>query len=367
MKEYFLVGTYSEPILFGTGELFTGKGKGIYLCDFEDGNIDNLNCLHLGNPSFLAVDEQRKHIYAVNEMKQFHGAYGGGLTDIHFDDDGQMTVLNSFPTDGGDPCHVAISPDRRYIGVANFADGKVTVFPLSKDGTVLPDKTVFEHKGNSVHPVRQRGPHAHSILFDKSSTMFVPDLGIDELKAYRLTEKGIVPDNDKTVKMPPGSGPRSGEWSKDGRDFYLINELGCSITHMRYDSQAMQVKSTVSTLPSDAKTESICADLHLTPNGKYLYASNRGHDSIAMFKVLDDGSLSVMGWIPCGGKTPRNFAVDLSGHYVIVGNQDSDSLVVFSICSDGSLEQVNSFNFPTPVCIKFLTNSDSLFCHHQKR
>ena len=357
MRQYFLTGTYSEPILFDTGELFTGKGEGIYLCAFEDGKVSRLNCLKLGNPSFLAIDEERKHIYAVNEIKEFQGVYGGGLTDIMYDESGSMKIVGSFPTQGGDPCHVAISPDKRYVCVANFADGRVTVFKLDSQGIVLSDPAVFSHHGSSVHPIRQRGPHAHSILYSQNGEMFVPDLGIDQLKVYRLTEDGAIPCEDRTVNLTPGSGPRSGEWSKNGKDFYLINELGSSITHMRYGNQAMQKISTVSTLPIDAQTENICADLHLTPDGKYLYASNRGHDTIAMFSVDENGELHSMGWIPCGGKTPRNFAVEPTGRYVLVGNQDSDCIQVFLISENGQLSPCGKYDFPTPVCIKFFTNT----------
>ena len=127
MTEYFLTGTYSEPILFGTGELFKGKGEGLYLCALEDGDIRILDCLKLGNPSFLAINEEKKHIYAVNEMKEFKGVYGGGLTDIVYDDTGRMTVVDSFPTGGWDPCHVAVSPDGGVVCVANYADGKAGV------------------------------------------------------------------------------------------------------------------------------------------------------------------------------------------------------------------------------------------------
>lgn len=361
MKEFFLTGTYSEPILFGTGELFTGKGEGIYLCSFEDGAIEILDCLRLGNPSFLTIDEQTNHIYAVNEMKEFHGEKGGGLTDIVFDGQGKMTVLHSYPTCGGDPCHVAVSNDHRYVCVANFQDGKVTVFPLSEEGELLPGKKVYEHTGKSIHPLRQRGPHAHSILFDLNGNMFVPDLGIDQLMYYQKIEDGFFPDNSKSVRLAPGSGPRSGEWSKDGRHFYLINELSSSITHMTYNDHSMIPQETVTTLPADFKGDNICADLHLTPDSRYLYASNRGNDTIAIFQVSDNGSLSSIGWTPCGGRTPRNFAITPSGHFLLVGNQDSDCIAIFQINPDGNLQLISKKPFPTPVCIKFFIQSSFTF------
>ena len=354
MAAYFLVGTYSEPILFGTGEVFEGKGKGVYLCALSGGKVETLGCLPLGNPSFVAVDEKRGHIYAVNEMKEFQGEYGGGLTDILFERDGRMEVIAQFGTGGTDPCHVAVSPDGRYVCVANFADGHVTAFRLDEEGAVLPERTVFEHRGSGAHPVRQTGPHAHSIIFSGDGRMFVPDLGIDKLKAYVLKEDGIAPDEERTVSLEPGSGPRWGEWSPDGKHLYVVNELASSVTHLRYEDGKLAVSETVGTLPAGDGTDNICADLHLTPDGPYLYASNRGHDTIAAFRVEEDGALTPAGWEPCGGKTPRNFSVDPSGQYLLVGNQDSDNITVFSIGADGQLTRVAQNDFPTPVCIRFL-------------
>lgn len=354
MADWLLIGTYSEPILFGTGELFCGHGEGLYLCALEGDCVRVVTRLKLGNPSFFAVNEEKRHIYAVNEMKTYRGAYGGGLTDIVYEPDASMRIVGEYGTDGGDPCHVAISPDGRYVCVANFADGRVSAFPLGGDGTLLPPENVFCHSGSSVHPKRQRGPHAHSILF-AGEWMFVPDLGIDRLKAYSLRGERVEPCPDRDVAVAPGSGPRAGEWSADQCHFYLINELASSVTHMRFDGGAMTVLETVSTLPPDAQCENICADLHRTPDGRFLYASNRGHDSITTFAVRADGSLTYRGNVPCGGRTPRNFAVTPDGAGLLVGNQDSDTIALFDIGPDGSLTARAQCPFPTPVCIRFLT------------
>ena len=395
METYFLVGTYSEPILFGTGEVVQGKGEGIYLCALdEEGRISVRACLKLRNPSFLEIDDRRKHIYAVNEMKEFDGAYGGGLTDIVFDDDMNMTVLGSFETCGADPCHVAASPDGRFVCTANFADGRVSVFPLDESGRVLPGKTVYAHSGHSIDPKRQRGPHAHSILFPGDDRMFVPDLGLDMLKAYRITGEGIVPDEENSLALAVGSGPRAGVWTKDGRHLYVIHELDSSITHIVREeapgeeggapegapdgtlSEAcggapdaasggtsgrkgtaggkLRIAQRIDTIPEERRAENDCADLHLTPDERYLYASNRGTDTIALFRVGQDGSLTAAGWTDCGGKTPRSFAIDPSGRYLLAGCQDSDRITVFAIGEDGSLDPVSQAEVPTPVCIRFV-------------
>ncbi len=353
MKQFFMVGTYSEPILSGGGEVFAGRGEGLYLCALEEDEVSVVSRLRLCNPSFLAISEGKRHIYAVNEAREFHGQYGGGLTDIVYDEKGNMRVNGSFPTNGGDPCHVAVSPDGKYLGVANYADGRVTVFRLDEEGNVLPEPAVFAHSGSGPNPVRQEGPHAHSIVFAGDGLMYAVDLGIDRLKAYHVAQDGVTPCEGRTVTMPSGSGPRTGEWSKDGRHFYLINELGNSITHMRCEDGVLRAVSVTSTLPPDAERENTAADVHLTPDGRHLYASNRGHDSIAVYAVDENGGLHSEGWVSCGGKTPRNFAVDPTGKLLLVANQDSDSIQVLRILEDGRLLPKRKCDFPTPVCIRF--------------
>ena len=357
MKELFLTGTYSEPILFGTGEVFAGKGEGVYLCAFEDGRISVLDCLKLSNPSFVTINEEKKHIYAVNELKEFQGEYGGGLTDISYDGNGKMTVIAGFPTGGTDPCNVAVSRDGKNVCIANYADGKVTVFPLDENGNVLARRTVYQHEKRDsiagIVPERQEGPHAHSIIFDGKDRMFAVDLGIDRMKAYVVREDGIFPDDKHTAVLAAGSGPRTGEWSADGKHFYVINELGCSVTHLTYDGDMLSVKESVPILPGELTEDASAADLHLGRDGRFLYASLRGMNSLAVFKVEDDGTLTFKSRISCGGKTPRNFAIDPSGQYLLCGNQDSDSITIFRIGGDGSLTFLEKKDFPTPVCIRF--------------
>ena len=158
MKQFFCLGTYTEPILFGTGEVFQGKGKGVSICSFEDGKIETLTTLPVRNPSFVAIDEEQRKIYAVNEMKEYGGAFGGGLTQIGYEPDGAMQIEADFNTAGTDPCHVEIAPNGAFVSVANFASGAVTIFPRDAQGNLRADKTVFQHEGSSVHPVRQKGP-----------------------------------------------------------------------------------------------------------------------------------------------------------------------------------------------------------------
>lgn len=354
MKQFFCLGTYTEPILFGTGEVFQGKGKGVSICSFEDGKIETLTTLPVRNPSFVAMDEDNRKIYAVNEMKEYGGVFGGGLTQIGYEPDGTMRIEADFNTAGTDPCHVEVSPNGAFVSVANFASGAVTIFPRDEKGNLLPDKTVFQHEGNSVHPVRQKGPHAHSSIFAPDRPlMFVPDLGMDKVVAYRYDGAAVQPDEEATIVVERGCGPRYGEFTPNGKDFYLINEIGSRVMHYRYNAGKMTLHEETSTLPYGFTGENICSDLHITADGKFLYASNRGHDSITAYHILEDGSLAWIECQPSGGKTPRNFALDRTGRYLLAENQDSDNITVFAIGADGRLTKQESYAFGSPVCIRF--------------
>lgn len=358
MKQYFALGTYTEDILFGTGEVFHGKGKGVSICVFEDGCIRLLSTLPVRNPSFLCIDENKRKIYAVNEMKEYKGVFGGGITQIAYEDDGKMTAERDFPTKGTDPCHVALSLDGNFLSVANFASGAVTVFGLDQDGNLEGEGRLYQHQGHSVHPVRQKGPHAHSTVFAPDCRkMYVPDLGIDELAVYAWEEGGADCVREPGIKTPDGSGPRFGEFDRQGRNFYLIHEISSQVRHYSYQNGRLEEREMVSTLPEGFEGDNICADLHITPDGKWLYASNRGHDSLACFRLEEDGAMKFAGQYPCGGRTPRNFAIDPSGRYLLVGNQDSDQITVFEIGAEGELTQVSQFDCGSPVCIRFFENT----------
>ena len=360
MKQYFALGTYTEPILFGTGEVFQGKGKGVYICSFEDGNIKVETSIEVRNPSFVCIDEDNKKIYAVNEMKEYLDEFGGGVTQISYDENGNMNIDLTKNTGGTDPCHIIVSPNKKFLSIANFASGAVTIFGLDKNGSINTDKHVYQHVGSSVHPKRQLGPHAHSSIFTKDGKyMFVPDLGIDAVKAYNYQDDCIKECPSMDLKVNPGNGPRFGEFDLSGNNFYLINEIGSRVEHYTYSDGTLTYKDGINTLPEGfPKEDNICSDLHISPNGKYLYASNRGHDSLVVCDILEDGSLKIKETVSCGGKTPRNFAIDPTGEYVLVGNQDSDTIVTFKIKEDGKLEKISSFEIGSPVCIQFFKKTE---------
>ena len=353
MTRYFFAGTYTEPMLFGTGEVFQGKGEGVYLCAFDGTGIEIRAVIPAVNPSFVCVDEKNRRLWAVQETQQWQGEDGGGVSQWRYDGEGRFTLEAAYGTGGADPCHLALSPDGRWLAVANYSGGSLAVFPRDDQGRMLPKRRLFQHHGGSVNPARQEGPHVHSALFDGEGRLLAADLGGDRLACYRCGGD-VVPEPAGNLPTAPGSGPRCGEYSADSRHLYVIHELNSTVAHYACNGGAVTLRETVSTLPADYAGANTAADVHLTPDGRHLYASNRGHDSIAMFRVGADGSLILLGHQPCGGRTPRNFAIDPEGQYLLAANQDSDNIAVFAIGEDGLLRQTGDVPFPSPVCIRFL-------------
>ncbi len=361
--EYFYIGTYTQPILFGTGDVFHGKGKGIYSLSLntKTGEI-NLEGTPApaDNPSYLCISPDRKYLYAVNELKEYGGQACGAVSAFSITPSTKaLTYLNSQPTGGTDPCHVAVNDAQTHVYVSNFMSGSVCVFPIKDNGFLGNASQFIQHEGSSVINARQKGPHAHSLAFDRTQThAFVPDLGIDKLMVYKtnFTEGTLVPADTPFYQTFPGAGPRHCEFHPNYRFCYLINEIASSISLLHYDedSGSFTLIQTISTIPGEYDGYNICADLHLTPDGRYLYASNRGHNTLAAFSVnQDDGELTLLDITPCGGEVPRNFCINGSGRFLLTGNQDTDNITVFSICQDtGKLTKIYDLSVPSPVCIR---------------
>lgn len=354
MKQYVCIGTYTEPVLFGTGEIFQGKGKGIYTGVLENGELKLLNELAVKNPSFLCIEERRNKIYAVNELAEYQGEAGGGVTQIGYAADGGLEEERTCGTGGIDPCHVVSSPDGRFLAVTNYTSGSLTVVELDGQGNICGRKAVFVHEGSSVHPARQSSAHAHSAVFSPDGRyLYVVDLGMDRIKAYSCAGQNVCEAPEADILVPAGSGPRTGVFSSDGHHFYLINEIGSCIIHFLYEDGKMIPRGSTGTLPPDFKGENTCADLHITPDGRFLYASNRGHDSLLCCRICADGALEPAGWQGCGGRTPRNFAISPDGRYLLAANQDSDNITVFAVEEDGGLTETGRCGIGSPVCIRF--------------
>jgi 6-phosphogluconolactonase len=359
------VGTYTEPILFGTGTVLRGKGKGIqvFRMDRESGALDPVSTMTgVANPSFLALDATRRFLYAVNELKSYQDQPTGTVSAFAVDDaTGNLSFLNMRPTHGTDPCHVTVDTARRHVFVANFMSGSVCVLPVHGDGSLGDACQVIQHQGSGPDPVRQTGPHAHSVTLDRAGRFaYVPDLGADKLFIYRFdATRGVLEPNDiPWVVAEPGAGPRHLELHPGGRFAYLINELNATVTAMTIDGETGVPRDprNVSTVPPGFAGENTCAGVQIAPSGEFLYASNRGHDSIAIFRVDQrTGRLEPAGHVASQGKTPRDFRIDPSGEFLLVANQDSDSIVTFRIERTTGMPRPTGHvtSVPTPVCVTF--------------
>ena len=361
------VGTYTDPILFGTGKVLQGKGEGIYVyrLDQSSGSLAFVSKTSgITNPSYLAFDTTQKFLYAVNELKMYEGKPTGTVSAFTVDPQtGRLEFLNKQLTHGTDPCHVLVDRQRTHVFVANFMSGSVCVLPVSDDGSLGEASGFIQHQGSSIDPVRQQGPHAHSVTLDASNRFaFVPDLGLDKLMVYRFDPKrGTLEANAVPwIKMKPGAGPRHISFRPGGRFAYLVNELDSTVVVLSYDDSAgtFEHLQTTPTLPEGFGGESTCADIHVSPSGTFVYASNRGHDSIVIYRIDPlAGKLRCVGHEQTRGKTPRSFGIDPTGSFLLVANQDSDSVVTFRIdAKSGKLRPTGHVTqVPTPVCVKFLT------------
>ena len=339
---------------------------GIYVCRFDSqsGSLEPLSSITgADNPSFLALHPNRRFLYACSEVEEFGGKAQGALYAYTVDaDGGRLNLINAVGSGGPGPCHVQVDAMGRYLLAANYAGGSVAVAPINDDGSLSELSCFIQHEGSSVNPIRQDRAHAHSVNPDPHNLfVYVPDLGQDRLAIYRLDpERGqLVTHDPGHVDAEPGFGPRHLDFHPGGRFAYVINELASTVTAYDYHAEtgALEPFETVATLPSGFGRRNTTADIHVHPSGRFVYGSNRGHDSIAMFSVDEStGRLTSMGHESTQGWTPRNFAIDPSGEFLLAANQDSDSIVSFRIDGrSGELTPTGGIaEIPMPVCVRFL-------------
>jgi 6-phosphogluconolactonase len=360
------VGTYTEPIRFGTGQILQGKGGGIHAFRFDRaaGALHPLTvAAGVRNPSYLAFHPSLPVLYAVNEFKEYQGAASGAVSAFRLDPDtGALTLLSIQASHGTDPCHLTVDATGRYVLVANFASGGVCVLPVAADGSLGEASQVIKHAGSSIHPVRQAGPHAHAVTLDATNRFaFVPDLGLDQLVIYRFdAATGRLTPNDPQplVATAPGAGPRQIALHPSARFAYLINELDSTVTAFAWDAARgmLDALATYPTLPAGHTGRSTCAEIQVTPDGTLLYGSNRGHDSVVIFAIDPGaGTLTAIGHHATGGRIPRNFDIDPRGDFLLAANQDSDNVVPFRIDrASGALTETGRVtSVGTPVCVRF--------------
>jgi 6-phosphogluconolactonase len=343
---------------------YTQRGsKGIYRCelDLASGKLTEPALAgEVKDPSFLAIAPDHRHLYAVSEIGNLGGKKTGGVVALAIDPKtGDLTRLNEQPSEGAGPCHLVTDRAGRYVLVANYGAGSAAALPIESGGRLGPATSAVQHKGSSVNKQRQEAPHAHSINLDAANRYaVVADLGLDKVIVYRFAGGKLTPNDPPSASVAPGSGPRHFAFHPDGRHAYVINELANTVTAFAYDPDAGSLKEiqVISTLPEGSRGTSYTAEVQVHPSGKFLYGSNRGHNSIAVFAIDGDGKLTAAGHEPTQGKTPRNFGIDPTGRYLLAANQDSDSIVVYRIdAKTGALKPTGAkVSVPMPVCVKFM-------------
>ncbi len=355
-KYLLYVGTYTQDT----------KSKGIYVYSFDPstGKVTDMGlAAETANPSFVAIDPNGKYLFAVNELQTYQGPNSGGVSAFTIDHaSGKLTFLNEVPSRGADPCYILVDKAGKHVLVANYTGGSVAVFPIGPDGKLGEATAFVQHTGHGTDPKRQEGPHAHSIdLSPDQRFAFVDDLGLNELLVYKYdAAKGTLTPNDPPyAKLDPGIGPRHFVLAPSGKFAYVVAEMGSSVTAFSIDLKAGSLKKlqTISTLPKDYKGENDDAELHIHPNGKFVYASNRGHNTIAVFAVDPaKGTLTQVQDEPTQGEIPRSFELDPTGKFLFAENEKSNSVVIFRIDEKtGRLTATGEkIEVPSPVDVKFL-------------
>jgi 6-phosphogluconolactonase len=349
------IGTYSGP-----------RSKGIYLSRL-DPQTGKLTAPELAaeaqSPSFLALHPNQRFLYAVGEIDTFEGKKAGAVSAFGLDaNSGKLTLLNQQSSGGPGPCHLAVDRTGQCVLVANYGGGSIEALPIGADGRLSAPSTFIQHQGSSANRQRQAGPHAHFMTTDPANRLaLVCDLGLDKVLLYRLNpaQGTLTPSEPPSASVEPGAGPRHLAFHPNGRFLYVINEMKSTITAFAFDAQrgTMTEIHTVSTLPETFSGNSSCAEIAVHSSGKFVYGSNRGHDSIVVFAVdSGSGKLSLVEHQSTQGKTPRHFAIDPGGKWLLAENQNSDSIVVFGIdAKSGRLKATgNRIEVGSPVCVQFV-------------
>jgi 6-phosphogluconolactonase len=353
--------TYAEP---------TSRSDGIFIyrLDGITGELTFVGAVgEVINPSFLSISPDHRFLYAVNEVNEFNGLSGGGLTAFAIDAKSSLIRrLNAQPTLGATPCY--ISNDSGLAFVANYGGGSLSILPISEDGHLGSLIQVIHYHGSSINPRRQDAPHVHSVILDPAARFaLVADLGTDTITIYHLDRSSGTTPLVKVheVSVEAGSGPRHMAFHPTRHFLYLANELSSRVTAFAYNEADGRLQSfqNILALPEDFAGTNITGDIHISPSGRHLYVSNRGHDSIAIFAIdQSTGHLTIVAFVPTQGRTPRNFSFDPSGNWLLVANQDSDNLVPFKtdpvsgqLVSTGQVTSV-----PRPACVRIVALDDGL-------
>ncbi len=351
-KYYLFVGTYTA-----------GSSKGIYVYEFDAATgktkwVSNTDSA--ANPSFLAISPNGKFVYAVNEVSR---QQAGMVSAYSFDAmSGKLKFVNQVSSGRENPCHISINKNAQWIMVANYTGGSLACIPIRLDGSLVPMTQHILHAGKSVNEKRQEKPHVHSVFFSPDEKyLLTPDLGTDLVDIYEFSpnnQKPLIVAPQNVIKIAPGNGPRHLDFSPDGKFLYIIEEMSGTVSVHKYANGRTLFVERVATHPADFKGQPGSADIHVSADGKFLYASNRGKENnIAIFSInKETGKLSAIGYESTKGEGPRNFSIDPSGKFLLVANQLTSSVEIFNRDSKtGLLKHTgNSMQIPNPVCLKFL-------------
>jgi 6-phosphogluconolactonase len=353
--QFLYVGSYTED----------KRTDGIYLVrmNTRTGELRLVGSSNAGpNPSFLAIHPNGRVLYAVNEVAEHNGQRGGAVGAFAIDGKtGQLSRINEQSTEGAGPCYVSVDPAGRVALVANYDAGSVALLPIHADGSIGAATRVDQHEGSGPDKERQAGPHAHSIVTDPSGRFALgADLGTDRVLVYRLDGAAQTLEHlaSNDARLRPGSGPRHIAFHPKLPLVFVANELGSTLTTLRFDTQrgTLELLSTQSTLPAGWKGASYVADIHVDSLGRSVYVSNRGHNSIALFSAsAENGVLTLTQLVPTGGDWPRNFSIDPTERWLLVANQNSGSIAVFTRDPEsGRLSATpHRLAVPSPVCLRF--------------
>ena len=333
----------------------------VYHLNMETGELVLDSSVYGGeNASYLAISPDNHLMIAVNELMTFEGQTGGGVAALAIDPlAGRLTLLNQQKTHGGLPCYASIDASQRVAIVSNYVGGNVALFPIHEDGTLGQAADIVQHTGSSVHPDRQKTPYAHSVIIDPTNRFaIVSDLGIDKVMVYKIDFENLKLVFHSHVVVQSGAGPRHFAFHPNGRWAYVIHELDSYITAFSFDADAgsLSIIQTVPTMPSDFEGSNTSADIHVSPSGRFVYGSNRGHDSIAVFSVDDtNGQLTFVERHSSGGQVPRNFVIDSTGEFLLAANQETGNIVSFRLDQHtGKMTETgHSVTVFKPVCLKF--------------
>lgn len=356
----------SDFLFVYIGTYTNGDSKGIYRLklNLTSGALSSPELVAESvNPSFLAIDPKEQFLFAVNEVGQYMNIEGGAVSAFSIDSKtGNLTFLNHQTTQGADPCHLVVDAAGKHILVANYSGGSVAVLPFNNRGQLGAATSFVQHVGSSINSARQSEPHAHSInLSPDNQYALAADLGTDEILIYQFdSQQGqLTPHDPAAARVTAGAGPRHFTFHPNGQRVYAINELASSITVFRYheDRGTLETLQEISTLPKTFDGSTSTAEIQIHPSGNFVYGSNRGHDSIAIFSVNPQtGTLLSRGYVSTRGQTPRNFTIDPTGRYLLIANQTTHDIFVFAIDPlSGNLEPIGeAVAIPNPVCIRFI-------------